>query len=426
MSQQLCLEAVNVSMQHNYTNTVCRLLGRKAGPGTVIEHRYGPEIQARYVSRVLTGGDLHLRMRTREGILVLGSGIIPLRDVVVDYETGTENSLLAAVKKLCTKYDHLLVESNLKRRAAALRGSRREKLGRHRPVREAVHQYLLWQIYGVNEAWRFLLLHPEEKLLIRQQRVKIRRLRSCLIFFKGLLPEKACTEWQQYWRGEAETLSQMRELDVALMTCDRMRSETEKNETQLPIPEHLTQAFEELRRKSAADFFAHTSLRAKTFQAVRFYLWLNDVLAHLPDKHHAGIYVEKRICDWADKLKRLAEKYPDFGNMEDLHKIRIKVKRFRYVVQTVDLLDLNGSLLRKLKRLQDLLGFLHDDYVNILWAKKVAAASQKAADRKLLEQDLALFLGWGKGQAASAVLVLPDLWQDFLSALSVCETKNSG
>jgi CHAD domain-containing protein len=105
---------------------------------------------------------------------------------------------------------------------------------------------------------------------------------------------------------------------------------------------------------------------------VRFYLWLQSSIDLIKKQPRAGAYAEARLAAWSANLQELPEKYPDFHNMENLHKIRIKVKRFRYVIQTIRLIGLDNKLLRKLKKLQDLLGFLHDDYINACWCAKVA------------------------------------------------------
>lgn len=60
--------------------------------------------------------------------------------------------------------------------------------------------------------------------------------------------------------------------------------------------------------------------------------------------------------------------------MEQLHRIRIKLKRFRYALQSVPELAPEARLLRSLKYLQDMLGLLHDDYINTMMVEKLVAA----------------------------------------------------
>lgn len=414
MSKQLCLEAVDVSMQHNYTGDICRHLGLKASPGTVVEHKYGSEVLVRCVNRKLSGNNLHglTSLMTMEGIMVLGTRILPVRDIVITYDAGQENLVLNLVKKLMIRHDYLIVEINLKKRISYLQGTYVPQVAKMQSVVRALKQYLPWQIYSVNESWRALALHPEEKLLIRQLRVKIRRLRSCLIFFKKLLPERQVYTWQQVWRNEANALAALREIDVALMTCEKIRCENGSGE--LPAQTRLQEELLQLRSKAAVNYFRTRTLNDFTLKVVRFFLWLQSSLELLDQKQKAGSYVEERIQAWAANLQDLADKYPDFHNMEDLHKIRIKVKRFRYVIQTINMIGLESKLLRKLKRLQDMLGFLHDDYINATWADKVAKLHKKDL---MLKADLVAFSSWNRGKTESILLVLPDLWAEFLQEL---------
>ena len=79
-----------------------------------------------------------------------------------------------------------------------------------------------WQIYVVSKAWQQFLQQPEEKVFVRQLRVKLRRLRSTLSFFKPVLQKNSTVAWQNTLRQQGEILSRLRELDVALMTCEKI------------------------------------------------------------------------------------------------------------------------------------------------------------------------------------------------------------
>ncbi|MCD8198746.1 MAG: CHAD domain-containing protein [Phascolarctobacterium sp.] len=71
-----------------------------------------------------------------------------------------------------------------------------------------------------------------------------------------------------------------------------------------------------------------------------------------------------RFSKWSDRLESIQKKYPDLHNAAQMHKIRIKLKRFRYALQAVPKINYPEALLRSLKVLQDTLGLLHDAYVN--------------------------------------------------------------
>jgi CHAD domain-containing protein len=110
----------------------------------------------------------------------------------------------------------------------------------------------------------------------------------------------------------------------------------------------------------------------------------------------------------------LSKKYPDFSDMDDLHEIRIKVKRFRYVTQTVDLTNLPLDLLRQLKQLQDVLGLLHDDYVNAYWARGIALQQPEEEE---LQKQVQSFLNWQSARSESLLAVVSEMWEHFLQML---------
>ena len=117
----------------------------------------------------------------------------------------------------------------------------------------------------------------------------------------------------------------------------------------------------------------------------------------------------------------LPEKYPDLHNMEQLHRIRIKLKRFRYALQSVPELAPEARLLRSLKYLQDMLGLLHDDYINTLMVERLVAANPKI---KELRYEAALFSGWEQAKADAALEALPQQWEAFSSQLTEWKNKN--
>ena len=61
-----------------------------------------------------------------------------------------------------------------------------------------------------------------------------------------------------------------------------------------------------------------------------------------------------------------------------------------------------------------MLGFLHDDYINTTWADKVAKLHKKDL---ALKADLVAFSSWNRGKTESILMVLPDLWAEFLQEL---------
>jgi hypothetical protein len=251
-----------------------------------------------------------------------------------------------------------------------------------------MRQYLSWQVFAIGQHWHLLYKDPANKLLVRQLRVRIRRLRSCFVFFREGLPETETSRWQDMFREEADRLSTMRELDVAAQMCQRRRdAEGETNDVPSPLLDHFLQLREDEEKK----VLPGDSLNNHTEKLAEFLLWM-DGMEDIVPKGIAGEparqFVDRRLGEWADGLLALKQKYPDFSNMDDLHKIRIKVKRFRYVTQTIDLARLPLSLLRQLK------------------LENEEGREQLYFHQQLLNDRLPLSIGGGIGQSRLCMVLL--------------------
>ena len=164
----------------------------------------------------------------------------------------------------------------------------------------------------------------------------------------------------------------------------------------------------QLRGTAAAKALRGLRLNRLTLELARLLLWLYSVPA--PERELTlAEFLSRRFGNWYDKLLELPEKYPDLHNMEQLHRIRIKLKRFRYALQSVPELA------------PDMLGLLHDDYINTMMVEKLVAAHPKI---KELRYEAALFSGWEQAKADAALEALPQQWEAFSSQLTEWKNKN--
>ena len=242
-----------------------------------------------------------------------------------------------------------------------------------------------------NSRFRAGLTCTNERNLVRQLRVKLRRLRSCLTFFKELLPATAFEQYKMLVKRWTNVLGDAREYDVALLTCMKIRN-AQKSEVAGEEISRLEEVLQEYRAKASTKILSSNKLNAVTLQLVEMLLVMQNTA--LP-KEFADMrlktFIRLRLGLWCGKLMTLQEKYPEFSDMEQLHKLRLKVKRFRYGLQGVPEIYLPNSLLRGLKTLQDTLGLLHDDYINDMLIGEIM---QQYHDDAVLQYEGAMFCGW--------------------------------
>ena len=126
-------------------------------------------------------------------------------------------------------------------------------------------------------------------------------------------------------------------------------------------------------------------------------------------------FFSRRFRGWGRKLVALPWQENDMRDMEQLHKVRIKLKRFRYALQSVPEMAASPQLLRSLKYLQDMLGLLHDDYVNEQYLAQLVAAHDELPE---LRYEVAMLRGWERAKADAALEQLTGQWQEFSLLLS--------
>lgn len=355
--------------------------------------------------------DWGVRLYCAWGVLLVSDKPVAVADIIIEFDRRRAEAT-AAVEQLLSrllsgKLHFVVEEPDFSQRLDQLRGCyalEKQEAYDEDCAASALVCHLPWQVYGVSKLWAQVLATGGERPLWRQLRVKLRRLRSSLTLFKPLLAEAEVQKWQQILKERAGLLSAVREYDVLLLTCSRLKLPQEQE----AVPQ-LTAFLQNLRQQEAAKALKGLELNRLTLELAQFLLWLHTAAA---DKEQ-GLehFLRQRFARWTDKLLCLPEKYPDLRDMEQLHCIRIKLKRFRYALQTTPELAATPRLLRSLKYLQDMLGLLHDAYVNGLRLERLAEAQPG------LHCETALLSGWEQAKADAALEQLPRQWEEFTGLL---------
>lgn len=392
-------------------------LVKKALPAHTVKHKvkekyFSDNDMYKYrLARFTPKADNGVRVCCAWGVLLVSDKPVAVADIIIEFdrrraEAAAEAERLLA-KILGGKLQFVVEEPDFSQRLDQLRGcfalDKQDDYDTDNAA-SALVCHLPWQVYGVSKLWAQVLASGGERPLWRQLRVKLRRLRSSLTFFKPLLPQEETQAWQQLLKERAARLSAVREYDVLLLACSRLGM----NQEQEAAPQ-LTACLRNLRQAELDKALDGVRLNELTLELARFLLWLHTAPAEAGQSLET--FLRRRFAVWVDKLLRLPEKYPDLRDMEQLHCIRIKLKRFRYALQTVPELAASTRLLRNVKYLQDTLGFLHDAYVNSARLDALEAAHPD------LRCEAALLRGWERGKADAALERLPRQWEEFAGLL---------
>lgn len=360
---------------------------------------------------------MKLNIRLETGTVAVDNNVFKQCDVYIAYTENNKEYVEMFLQDLLKRNKFVLTEPDIWERSILLLGHYQTN-GSPRYQRDdlkaALVTHLTWQIYLINQGWADFLCKPLERITLRQLRVKIRRLRSCLAFFKPALCYPEVGMWQAELRRQGVELSLLRELDVALMAMEKIKPPLAEGDDL--YPENLAKILTEARTVEAKRLKQKNKIEDITFILARLIMWLEGTPVRQEYiSYDVERFLQTQIKEWSRNIVALTQKYPDFTDVEKMHKIRIKVKRFRYVMMTLPELNRNtGNMLRRLKKLQDTLGFLHDEYVN----KELVEVIVKADGGKMkLEQ--AVFRGWESAKITEALAVVPDLWEDFCEDLEL-------
>lgn len=444
MKQKICLHGIDIKHQAQLLGLVKKLLPPCTVKYKVKEKYFGDNDMykcrlARFTPKVSGGATCSVICVW--GVLLVNDKPVPVADIVLEFD-GCSDAAVAAVQRLLTKLlmgrqRFVLEEPDLSRRIDLQRGCYfLDKLANYDAdnAATALNCHIPWQLYGVNRLWeQIIAADGGQRPLWRQLRVKLRRLRSFLALVKPLLPQAEVLEWQQKIKNRAAALAGVREYDVILLTCSRLRMRAGEanaentadvsvnaanilsaNENMHAVP-HLQHLLEQLRRQELQKTLQGLTLNQLTLELAQLLLFLYSSSAQ--SEYDLGLreFFCRRLGGWAEKIQQLPQKYPDMNNREQLHKIRIKLKRFRYALQSVPELNASSGLLRSLKYLQDMLGLLHDDYVSECYMEKLAAGYPEIPE---LRCEIALLRGWEQAKADAALEQLAAQWEDFSRLLA--------
>ena len=218
---------------------------------------------------------------------------------------------------------------------------------------------------------------------VHQARVATRRIREALpLVARG----RSGKSLKKSVRTLTRVLGPVRELDVALMNLEQLRTSGDVSEAAIA---RLRQLITEERQRLGAEMVRHIS----HYNVAKFQKKAVEAAARGPES--TGVRDPRRIAAAfsraarrAEGLRAAIENAAGIYLPDRLHEVRIAVKKLRYALEIAQ--DLSGSRatarIGKLKRVQDLLGRMHD--LEMLIARTRAVQSRAGAPNLSLSADL--------------------------------------
>ena len=255
------------------------------------------------------------------------------------------------------------------------------------------------------------LLQGRDPEYLHQARVGLRRLRSVFRVFGAAVPREPFEALLEQLRALGQTLGAARDWDV-FVTEMLMRSA--RDVTDHPGIADLKKRAQVARRR--ADQAARTAVAAPAYTGMllRLSATLNAGNSRgdgarasiaLPQFAAAAMELQhSRVVKRGRRIEQLA--------FQDLHRLRIGVKRLRYIAEFFLPLAPKKArnYVRALSELQDLLGKLNDNAVAWRLLDTLGAGESSPA----YQQAVGYMRGWSAAEAERCRNQLPEAWKQFM------------
>ena len=284
MKHKLCLHGLEVKNQAQLLNLAKRLLPGSTVKVKIKEKYFNDNDMYKYrLTRFTPENTDGIRLYCAWGTLLVSDKLLAIADIIIEFEYQNTEAAEAVdgllQKLLASKTKFVLEEPDFSQRLDQLRGCFDQKQLAAYDADSAMsllYCHLPWQVYYVSKLWQEVLSRGPERSLMRQLRVKLRRLRSLLTLCKPLLPEQEAVHWQGVLKASTNRLGDVREYDVELQICSRLQRSREQAEAVLP---QLTALLTQLRGTAAAKALRGLRLNRLTLELARLLLWLYSVPA---------------------------------------------------------------------------------------------------------------------------------------------------
>ncbi len=214
------------------------------------------------------------------------------------------------------------------------------------------------------------LKHDIDTEVLHDYRVAIRRTRSALVWDKKIFNRNLIARFQKDLAFIGKLSNELRDLDVYLLN-------QEKYKAMLPpvLQDDLAPLFEYLAGQRTASFKKlNRGIQSQQYKKIlqNWEAFLNDELSEDSQGPAAAFPVirlaSKRIFKLYIEVVKSGRRILEDSEDEKLHKLRIKCKKLRYMIQFFTNLypsEKINTLIKQLKKLQDMLGDFNDLCVQV-------------------------------------------------------------
>jgi len=255
---------------------------------------------------------------------------------------------------------------------------------------------------------------------VHQLRVSVRRMRSALAMFRGIISERARRRLQADLKRIAQRCGPAREWDVFAAEVVTPLQARLPDDAAVAWLSRAVEAERETARAAVLALLADPGFTDRTLEIEAWWEAIGrgnrsvtSVLAGLPIGRHAGSVLDRlhgKLRKEGKGLARMTE--------SELHGLRIRAKKLRYAAEFFQSLypqDETVAFVRTLVRLQDRLGVLNDAAIAGRQVETLAE-TRHDPDRATVARATGMVLGWNAARVDAALRRIPGAWDSFADA----------
>jgi inorganic triphosphatase YgiF len=255
------------------------------------------------------------------------------------------------------------------------------------------------------------LLRGRDPEYLHQARVGLRRLRSVFRVFGAAAPREPFEALLEQLKALGQTLGAARDWDV-FVTEMLMRSA--RDVVDHPGIADLRKRAQAARRRTGQAARDAVAAPAHTGMLLRLSATLNDASRRGDGTHAAAALPQFAAAALARQHSRVVKRGRRIEQLafQDLHRLRIAVKRLRYIAEFFLPLAPKKArnYIRALSELQDLLGSLNDNAV--AWRLLDTLGAEVASPS--YQQAVGYVRGWSAVESERCRDLLPEAWKQFM------------
>ena len=248
----------------------------------------------------------------------------------------------------------------------------------HRPAQETARILALAWLDEADTALE-RLNDPDDAEALHDFRVALRRFRSCVRayqpYLKGSSPKGSRKKIQKLASATNVGRDSEVQIDWLRSQADTLKPRERKGQRWLidTLEARRDRAYDQARRKIAREFRTARRDITKRLSSYKLHVALDE-----PDTHRSFIDATGELLDeHADALQAHLANVHSPDDEDEAHQARIEAKKLRYLVEPLSKsVDGVKPVVKALKKLQDILGELHDTHV---LTSEIAVATEEAA-----------------------------------------------